>query len=110
MMGNVMMFCRDVDQTALKLACPAEWQGASMGDLTVWVDPLDGTKEYTQVVSSIKELLLHYSHTPGPPGSRDRPDRDSCGLQGRSGRHSPALLQLQDRGRHLGQNFLWTRR
>jgi len=42
------MVVRDVDQTALKLSCPAEWQGAAMGDLTVWVDPLDGTKEYTQ--------------------------------------------------------------
>jgi len=42
------MVVRDVDQSALKLPCPAEWQGAGMGDLTVWVDPLDGTKEYTQ--------------------------------------------------------------
>ena len=46
-----------MDQSALKLPCPAEWQGVGMADLTVWVDPLDGTKEYTQVVFRSSELF-----------------------------------------------------
>ena len=42
------MIVRSVDEEVMKTECPGEWSDVSMGDLTVWVDPLDGTKEYTQ--------------------------------------------------------------
>jgi len=36
------------DPEAAKLSCPEKYKDVAMADLTVWVDPLDGTKEYTQ--------------------------------------------------------------
>jgi len=36
------------DSQAASLVCPQRFHGVGLGDLTVWVDPLDGTKEYTQ--------------------------------------------------------------
>merc|ERR1712133_277420 len=36
------------DSQAASLVCPERYHGLGLGDLTVWVDPLDGTKEYTQ--------------------------------------------------------------
>ncbi|KAF4532199.1 hypothetical protein B566_EDAN002262 [Ephemera danica] len=36
------------DQSILNLACPAELQNITEEEVVIWVDPLDGTAEYTQ--------------------------------------------------------------
>ncbi|XP_039281442.1 3'(2'),5'-bisphosphate nucleotidase 1 isoform X2 [Nilaparvata lugens] len=36
------------DEEVLGIECPKEYQDATVKDIVVWVDPLDGTAEYTQ--------------------------------------------------------------
>ncbi|BFF92130.1 3'(2')-5'-bisphosphate nucleotidase 1 [Drosophila madeirensis] len=38
----------DSDEQFLQQSCPAEWRDAKPEDFVIWVDPLDGTAEYTQ--------------------------------------------------------------
>lgn len=38
----------DADKEVLTLQCPSKFQGVKEEDIVVWVDPLDGTSEYTQ--------------------------------------------------------------
>lgn len=47
----------DADKEVLALTCPADLQGVKEEDIVVWVDPLDGTSEYTQG----KLLVFYYS-------------------------------------------------
>ena len=46
---NKELIINDVDSGALNISCPEKWKNTTLEDLTVWVDPLDGTKEYTEV-------------------------------------------------------------
>lgn len=44
---------KDCNQEILKIdGCPTEYVEVSYDDIVVWVDPLDGTSEYTQVKSN----------------------------------------------------------
>ncbi len=36
------------DENVIKLKCPEEFVNVKDEDIVVWVDPLDGTSEYTQ--------------------------------------------------------------
>ena len=36
------------DESVFKHKCPEEWVNVNDEDIVVWVDPLDGTSEYTQ--------------------------------------------------------------
>lgn len=38
----------DADREVLSLKCPQSLNGVREEDIVVWVDPLDGTSEYTQ--------------------------------------------------------------
>lgn len=38
----------EIDKEILKLQCPPNLQEVKEEDIVVWVDPLDGTSEYTQ--------------------------------------------------------------
>lgn len=38
----------ELDEGVLKHTCPPEWSSVEDTRITVWVDPLDGTSEYTQ--------------------------------------------------------------
>ncbi|XP_047505444.1 3'(2'),5'-bisphosphate nucleotidase 1 isoform X1 [Pieris napi] len=44
----------DADKEILNLECPASLKGVKEEDIVVWVDPLDGTAEYTQGALMLK--------------------------------------------------------
>ncbi|XP_013170523.1 PREDICTED: 3'(2'),5'-bisphosphate nucleotidase 1 isoform X1 [Papilio xuthus] len=44
----------DTDKDVLSLECPSSLQGVKEEDIVVWVDPLDGTSEYTQGALMLK--------------------------------------------------------
>ena len=46
------------DQEVLKLSLPEQWRDLKLSELTVWVDPLDGTKEFTQGLLEHVTVLL----------------------------------------------------
>lgn len=43
----------ELNSTVLEHHCPPELKDLSLEDIVVWVDPLDGTKEFTEVCLSI---------------------------------------------------------
>ncbi|XP_068609769.1 3'(2'),5'-bisphosphate nucleotidase 1 isoform X1 [Brachionichthys hirsutus] len=53
----------------LQKTCPAEYRGIKEEELVVWVDPLDGTKEYTEA----SRHLLHPIETQMPHKRPDPP-------------------------------------
>ncbi|XP_033167411.1 3'(2'),5'-bisphosphate nucleotidase 1 [Drosophila mauritiana] len=51
--GSDLNVCDDwlvneLDEGFLQQSCPAEWKDVKPEDFVIWVDPLDGTAEYTQ--------------------------------------------------------------
>ena len=52
----------------LRYACPAELKGLRMEDLVVWVDPLDGTREYTSGHKDHVTTMIGVSHKGRPVG------------------------------------------
>ncbi|XP_023335850.1 3'(2'),5'-bisphosphate nucleotidase 1 [Eurytemora carolleeae] len=52
---------RDYEEKALSLNCTDDLSSAKMSDLTVWVDPLDGTAEYTQGLLDHVTVLIGLS-------------------------------------------------
>ena len=54
------------------MTCPAEYQNVEEKQIVVWVDPLDGTKEYTEgtcistvttsFVNVCPRICIYYSH------------------------------------------------
>ncbi len=49
---------KEEDEEALELKIPDDLASASLEDLTVWVDPLDGTKEFTEGLVEHVTILI----------------------------------------------------
>lgn len=48
----------DLDENTLKAVCPVEWSSLREEDITVFVDPLDGTREFTDnLLESVSVLI-----------------------------------------------------
>lgn len=45
------------DEDVLKLICPGNLNSVREDEVVVWVDPLDGTSEYTQGKATVKKAL-----------------------------------------------------
>lgn len=50
----------DSDPNVLSLECPEEYRDITDNDIVVWLDPLDGTKEYSQVKKFFKISQFNY--------------------------------------------------
>ncbi|KAI8424982.1 hypothetical protein MSG28_006881 [Choristoneura fumiferana] len=58
----------DADKEVLGLECPASLKGVKEEDIVVWVDPLDGTSEYTQGFLEHVTVLIGISVNDKPVG------------------------------------------
>lgn len=82
----------DPDQEFLKFKCPDSLTNISEKDLVIWVDPLDGTSEYTQGILEPVTVLIGVSvqnkavggiiHQPYYKRSDDQLGRTIWGLKG----------------------------
>ena len=85
-------------EAASNISCPPALATATLDQLTVWVDPLDGTAEYTQVgLLAISNIFLFYKSLKkftGSVGPCDGVDWDRSWERccGRS--DPPTLLEL----------------
>ncbi|XP_075893952.1 3'(2'),5'-bisphosphate nucleotidase 1 isoform X1 [Nelusetta ayraudi] len=61
----------------LQMSCPAEYSEVKEEELVVWVDPLDGTKEYTEA----SKLLCHVTEAQIPHRGLDVPRPPSTTLR-----------------------------
>ncbi|XP_074603690.1 3'(2'),5'-bisphosphate nucleotidase 1 isoform X2 [Brevipalpus obovatus] len=50
--------CQDLDSTVLSHECPARFQSIKEEDIVVWVDPLDGTREFAQGLLEEVTILI----------------------------------------------------
>lgn len=82
----------DLDQEFLQQKCPESLSNISENDLVIWVDPLDGTSEYTQGILEPVTVLIGFSvqnkavggviHQPYYKRSNDEFGRTIWGLKG----------------------------
>nr|CAH0103015.1 unnamed protein product [Daphnia galeata] len=58
----------DLDKEVLNLQCPEELRNVTEEDFVVWVDPLDGTAEYTEGMLDHVTVLIGIAHKNRPVG------------------------------------------
>ncbi|CAI2724305.1 unnamed protein product [Schistosoma spindalis] len=58
----------ELNSTVLKYQCPPELKDLSLEDIVVWVDPLDGTKEFTEGLVEFVTVLIGISIDGKPVG------------------------------------------
>ncbi|XP_050353961.1 3'(2'),5'-bisphosphate nucleotidase 1 isoform X2 [Nymphalis io] len=77
----------DADKEVLCLECPSELKGVKEEDIVVWVDPLDGTSEYTQGFLEHVTVLIGISVNEKPvAGVIHQPYYKSAGSEKKTGR------------------------
>nr|XP_026494307.1 3'(2'),5'-bisphosphate nucleotidase 1 isoform X2 [Vanessa tameamea] len=85
----------DADKEVLCLECPSELQGIKEEDIVVWVDPLDGTSEYTQGFLEHVTVLIGISVNEKPvAGVIHQPYYKNVGSENKTGRTIWGLQEI----------------
>ncbi|XP_046971331.1 3'(2'),5'-bisphosphate nucleotidase 1 isoform X2 [Vanessa cardui] len=85
----------DADKEVLRLECPSELQGIKEEDIVVWVDPLDGTSEYTQGFLEHVTVLIGISVNEKPvAGVIHQPYYKNVGSENKTGRTIWGLQEI----------------